>query len=244
LSLPHPRPQAGASVVSVSPSSSSRRVCCLCLTLVLKQARVCCLCLTLVLKQARVCCPCCAGCVCVPHPRPQAGDLPRVLLLVPHRHHLPGGREHGARAGDARALELSLIWVGPRDCVRRSLLPPWVGPRHCVRLSLLPPWVGPREPAPALPSVPRPPFGRPPQVREQVAKTHASSTLALADTFQASYTTLPLLIWCVVWRIKSHSRSPTPSSSPRSPTRRSSATRCAPTCCRCRGPPCRTAPTA
>jgi hypothetical protein len=244
LSLPHPRPQAGASVVSVSPSSSSRRVCCLCLTLVLKQARVCCLCLTLVLKQARVCCPCCAGCVCVPHPRPQAGDLPRVLLLVPHRHHLPGGREHGARAGDARALELSLIWVGPRDCVRRSLLPPWVGPRHCVRLSLLPPWVGPREPAPALPSVPRPPFGRPPQVREQVAKTHASSTLALADTFQASYTTLPLLIWCVVWRIKSRSRSPTPSSSPRSPTRRSSATRCAPTCCRCRGPPCRTAPTA
>jgi hypothetical protein len=48
---PPPRPQAGASVVSVSPSSSSRRVCCPCLTLVLKQARL----------------------LSLSHPRPQAG---------------------------------------------------------------------------------------------------------------------------------------------------------------------------
>jgi len=45
-----------------------------------------------------------------------------------------------------------------------------------------------------LPSVPRPPFGRPPQVREQVAKTHASSTLALADTFQLPAISYPQIL--------------------------------------------------
>jgi hypothetical protein len=58
LSLSHPRPQAGASVVPASPSSSSRRVCFLCLTLVLKQARL----------------------LSLSHPRPQAGA--RLLSLL------------------------------------------------------------------------------------------------------------------------------------------------------------------
>ena len=60
LSLPHPRPQAGASVVSVSPSSSSRRASVVSVSpssssrraSVVPAVRGACACLTLVLKQA------------------------------------------------------------------------------------------------------------------------------------------------------------------------------------------------